>query len=349
MKIKLCLITLIFAGIIALAVKLNGTSFIENESVTVTEKYSIKEAYQYPAIPGTAEWNNLGSTQERKEACRVSQDILSNMTTDALVETIVTYPFFTDVNAFDTLDMGVEALSYEFGGVDELLKRNDAYESTLSFIDNVCPEYLNLTGEDDWDAFMNNFNQKNKTRFDILHVINAGTLLRIITEKGKEVTRSGVLTTTDITTPNGSFVEAVKGYTWLDHGVYSGQASVINNNFCSTYETAILIDPISPSYNCHSYAWYSQSTSNEYWISGDKINPYLTDGSYDPVTTPSLALKVVYRNASGFAGHSANYSYYNTFIQKSFVVSKWGYYGVFYHELTDCPYYNSNPNITYWN
>ena len=206
MKIKLCLITLIFAGIIALVVKLNGTSFTEDESVTVTEKYSIKEAYQYPAIPGTTEWNNLGSTQDRKEACRVSQDILSNMTTDALVETIVTYPFFTDVNAFDTLDMGVEALSSEFGGVDELLKRNDAYESTLSFINSVCPEYLNLTGEDDWDAFMNTFNQNNKTKFDILHVINAGTLLKIITEKGKEATRSGVLTTTDITTPNGSYV-----------------------------------------------------------------------------------------------------------------------------------------------
>ena len=190
MKIKLFLITILFAGFIALTVKLNGPSFTENEAVTVTEKYSIKEAYQYPIIPGTMEWNNLGSTQKRKEACRVSQDILSNMTTGALVETIVTYPFFTDVNAFDTLDLGIEALSYEFGGVDELLKRNDAYESTLSFINNVCPEYLDLTVEDDWDAFMNNFNQKNKTKFDILHVINASTLLRIITENGKDATRS---------------------------------------------------------------------------------------------------------------------------------------------------------------
>ena len=357
MKIKILLIMLLFAGIVVLTVKLKGSPgtenesvvITENESVTIIEKYSIKEAYQYPAVPGTKEWESLGSTQKRKESCMVSKDILSNMTTDALIETIVTYPFFTDVNAFETLDMGLEALRAEFGGVDELLTRTDAYERTIAFIENICPEYLNVKSEEDWDNLMNNFDKKNKTKFDILHLINAGTLLKILSENGKVTMRSGVYTTTDIRTPNESYVGATKGYTWLDHGVYSGQAEVINDNFCSVYDTAISIDPISPSYNCHSYAWYSQSTSNEYWISGDDIYPYLEDGSYSPVLTPSLALKVVYRNANGFAGHSARYSYYNTFIQKSFVVSKWGYYGVFYHELTDCPYYNTNPNITYWN
>lgn len=31
-------------------------------------------------------------------------------------------------------------------------------------------------------------------------------------------------------------------------------------------------------FNCHSYAWYSQSTSNPYWIPDPSI--YMTDGSY---------------------------------------------------------------------
>lgn len=153
---------------------------------TANKEYEITEAYKYSIVPGTAEWNSLDSAQKRKEVCKVPQDILSKMTTSALVETIVTYPYFIDVYAFDTLDMGVEALRSEFGGVDELLTRKDAYDSTLSFINNICPEYLNLSVEDDWDAFKSDFDKNNKTNFDLIHLNNAGTLLKIVKENSNE-------------------------------------------------------------------------------------------------------------------------------------------------------------------
>lgn len=181
MKIKLLLVIVLFAGIIALVAVINGSSDSEvDETVTISEKYTIKEAYKYPALPGKPGWEQLGSTQDKKKACEVPKDILSKMTTEALVETIVTYPYFTDVNAFETLDQGVEALRLEFGGVDELLTRADAYECIIAFINSVDPEYLNIKSEEEFDSFMTNFNEKNTTGFDILHLINAKTLLNII-------------------------------------------------------------------------------------------------------------------------------------------------------------------------
>ena len=49
-------------------------------------------------------------------------------------------------------------------------------------------------------------------------------------------------------------------------------------------------------YNCYLYAWYSQSTSNIYWI--DDPLAYMTDGSYSRVITSAaidepLATRIV--------------------------------------------------------
>ncbi|NCE63148.1 hypothetical protein D1159_00785 [Pseudoflavonifractor sp. 524-17] len=46
-----------------------------------------------------------------------------------------------------------------------------------------------------------------------------------------------------------------------------------------------------PSYNCHSYAWYSQSISNNYWINDPK--PYMNDGSYSKYASPKMAILLI--------------------------------------------------------
>lgn len=47
--------------------------------------YPITESYQYPVVPGMEEWAKLGSLQEMAEACQIPEEILSKMTTEALV------------------------------------------------------------------------------------------------------------------------------------------------------------------------------------------------------------------------------------------------------------------------
>lgn len=48
------------------------------------------------------------------EATHVDSEILEKMSTPALVETVVTYPLFVNVNAYQTLESGVEEVSEYF-------------------------------------------------------------------------------------------------------------------------------------------------------------------------------------------------------------------------------------------
>lgn len=140
----------------------------------------IKDAYDYDATG----WKSKTATMDKIEACDIPEDTLKKMTTEALVETVITYPYFSVVTAYSSptagLEEGIEALNQQFGGLKELMTRDDAYQCTLDLINSICPEILDLKPDDDWDEFMKVFNEKNKTKFDIIHLINADTLLKIL-------------------------------------------------------------------------------------------------------------------------------------------------------------------------
>lgn len=139
-------------------------------------------------------------------------------------------------------------------------------------------------------------------------------------------------------TPRGSAISAYFQLTWSDHGFTASQVNTINSQFLQIYSSAGLVaDGNSPAYNCHSYAWYSQSyLQNEFWIS----NPsrYMSDGSYSPCySTPGA--KIYYNNlTTGLEGSHSGIviGYAPNYIT---VQSKWGACGFFTHEEEDCPYY----------
>ena len=59
----------------------------------VQNPYYITEPYEYPIVPGTDEWRNLNSLYDMVQACAVPQEVLEHMTTHALAETVLNYPF----------------------------------------------------------------------------------------------------------------------------------------------------------------------------------------------------------------------------------------------------------------
>lgn len=101
---------------------------------------------------------------------------------------------------------------------------------------------------------------------------------------------------------------------------------------------ATLIDYATSHYNCHSYAWYSQTTSNPYWLSD--INPYVNDKhcslnkivDLSDVKVGSIA---VYAGPNNEALHSAVV----TSVSNGVVMcrSKWGPNGLFEHNLLSVP------------
>ena len=103
-----------------------------------------------------------------------------------------------------------------------------------------------------------------------------------------------------------------------------------------------LVSPGNCSYNCHSYAWYSQSKDNKYWINDP--SPYMRDGSYSRVTGGSINSSAEYAKSGdiivyGGMSHSAIIveNGGGEPLATRTMISKWGQYGVFRHRGSQVP------------
>lgn len=92
---------------------------------TDNEGYTIDEPYEYPIQPGTDEWFAIESHADKVEMLQIPQEVLENMTTRALVESVVNYPYFPDMDAFSTPEQGYRAVRDGFNGLQELEARPD--------------------------------------------------------------------------------------------------------------------------------------------------------------------------------------------------------------------------------
>lgn len=118
--------------------------------------------------------------------------------------------------------------------------------------------------------------------------------------------------------------------------------TAINNSVYDTYGLTPVAQP-TVKYNCHSYAWYQQSTANIYWISN--AEPFLVTRGRKNADSVLVGNKVVYfasKNGSyqemthsgvviGVGGSGAKWDFT--------IRSKWGRSGLYEHSLTNCPYY----------
>jgi len=96
--------------------------------------YLITDPFQYPVVPGMEEWTQLGSLQEKAAVCQIPEDILGNMTTQALVETVANYPLWINVMAYEDRQLGLEHVKSYFNGLQELSTRKDAIEEIETYI-----------------------------------------------------------------------------------------------------------------------------------------------------------------------------------------------------------------------
>lgn len=118
----------------------------------------------------------------------------------------------------------------------------------------------------------------------------------------------------------------------------SQEKTQCKNYVSSTYPGATYIATPTKKYNCHSYAWYSQSTSNSYWMNDP--SKYMSDGSYkkDGYKVGNI---IYYADE-----HSGVVSNVRVGYAGCYVKSKWGMYGLYNHFYNQCPY--SISNLTYW-
>lgn len=285
-----------------------------NDNKIEEKIYTIKEAYQYPVVPGMPEWSKFNSLDEMIEACQIPKDILSNMSTDALIETVINYPLAINMFAFDNPQKGFDSVNSYFNGFQELGNRPDAIQKMNLYTNSI--------------SYMKNYDQMDSiiasVIFENLKFQNNIEKIELLSETHYNYT------------PKGTKVQFIYNLTWADHGLTSTQADNANENFKKAYPNATPLREENPSYNCHSYAWYSTSLSNLYWLNGNYAYMYISDGSYSRTYSPSIGNKVWY----GSADHSAIYA------GSSIVKSKWGSMGLYQHNVSYCPY--SSSDVSYW-
>lgn len=278
----------------------------------------IDEAYQYPIQLRTPEWAALSTREERLAASHVDEAILASMTTTALIETVLNYPMLADIYAFNSIQDGIEHVSVDFRGIEELSRRDDAIvclneftqvaaRSAASLITKCYLEDITAYAENSYAARLPNSQRS--------------------------------LPETTLYTPNGSAVIAYPNLTWDVHGRTYEKAVAQTNELLAIHTTATLIANPSPTYNCHSYAWYSATTTNKNWI--DDPGAYMSDGSYSQKSWPTVGYKVFWDNG----GHSAIVNNMAGGIYNPTLHSKWGSLGLISHPLNDSPY---GSGVTYW-
>lgn len=115
--------------------------------------YTVQCPYEYPD-----DWQNY-PVSEAKDMLEIDPGIVKDMATMPLVETVLAYPFLSDMYAYSDpvggkgVLAGVEAVASRFGALDELLSRQDAEKCLKSAVraralarflsHNVFEEYMN--------------------------------------------------------------------------------------------------------------------------------------------------------------------------------------------------------------
>lgn len=315
---------------------------------------SSTEFYQYRITVESPEWNALESVADKIEACRIPDDELANMSDVELIQAIMDFPLRIEIFAYDDPAIGVKALENISDAYEELLSRESAEASLLEYVRQRSNARLSgISAEEEIKndilvmliLYQDEFQNKLSTD-EIQEVADISASINV---KSSSLISSSA--TDGPKTPNGTSVNYI---TKTCNHSSSNYHAAADQEYVKAYGVT-LISPGSCKYNCHSYAWYSQSTNNKYWI--DNPSVYMTDGSYKKVMSGinSSSIDVVSGNkliygSSSAPTHSAivTSSATGAPLATRTVKSKWGSLGVFSHGVTNVPSAYDTSNVSAW-
>jgi len=355
------------------------------EAVTDEQDWKVnkKDKYEFPINCEKRQWSQYKTHNEMLEACTVPDEILENATTEQLLDMVLDYPLLCDIYAFDTVEQGVAVVASQFNGFAELIKREDLSDVVLErYIDadiqngtkNLKENFNKVSAvvvmEDllaqkdmisdltlkEKEELANAIEEKTVEKKDRNIFYGNVTTFYDIAAKNGVKEELGLKDTKDLVhdeeqassnkgtvkTPKGTKVTVYKytykGKSWADS---------VTNRYVKAYPHAKKLGDADNRYNCHSYAWYSASTSNRYWMNSPK--PYVEDGSYKCIGNSPTAVgqKVVYKDQSYVPMDNWIHSGI-TVNTSSIIKSKWGQGPLMQHGILYSPYNGQFTTIDYY-
>lgn len=332
MKRKFLSLLLIFIYLLSLFSITSSALFIPSSASEDTNKNALEireenAVYHYEVTTSDKKWREFNNLNEMLCACRIDKEALEALTTDQLLCAVLDFPLIVNVLLYNSMEQGIEELAIQSDAFKALTNRPDAALS----ISNLLSAYKELKTEPIEILYLQ----------ALLLDKEIAKQLEII-ESSQISTASNVSATTYVQTPKGSNVQVFN-----DPEQMTPAAKLqLDSSTVNTYPNATFLSSSTTIYNCHSYAWYLQSTSNPYWMNNPAL--YMSDGSYTKVTSASgLAVGAKWYTSS--KNHSAViYSFslaHAQPFQQCTVTSKWGQGPVMRHTANYGPYTDLNPTV----
>jgi len=137
-----------------------------------------------------------------------------------------------------------------------------------------------------------------------------------------------------VTTPRGVNVQA---FEWVSGDYNANQRQQINSLVKYVYPDVQIVGDPTTKYNCHSYAWYSQSTANRFWINNPTAYFSGTNRSYNLIINSHLGY-IPSSATTGAKVYYVNGDHSAIVWTRELFLSKWGTGPVVAHRPYQDPY-----------
>lgn len=324
-------------------------------------------AFNYSQSVDTSTWKYMENLDRRFAACDNTEAEVKNKTTEALVKSVLDYPLNYLVLFYNNPEDAVSLVVSRSKVHQELLKRIDAVDVLFDYYANADIDfnivkrgkkgYSELPYHDMMflEAFLaSDFiaPMLSGKRMKVSSIVSNKLRNRLSNKEqyGMMSTKSilklsdecGLYADIERDLRSGEIVSYTTIYTPLNHQPLEGiirndltdeERLQIQQAVTNQYPNALIISAATTKYNCHSYAWYSQSIDNNVWLNSKsslrefQLARYWTNDLYVR-TDAQYAIKAYYSNAD----HSAIVESSNMY------VSKWGQGPLVKHSPGYCPY-----------
>ena len=320
------------------------------------------QTFSFDSVTKPEIWKTFQTLEEMQSACQIPDDVLSNLSTEELVQICMDYPLFGNYLAYDNETFGIKKVMAGFNGFTELKKRTDAAEKLLDRYANVNVMALNEDRENaeiypnlklgylemilcsgeieslyQGEALqrLENLQAQKLTEKQLTNSHSASSLkhsqlLKQKINEAKNVSTTSTTTAITIYTKYGNPVDA------LSVSEMSSQEIAESNSYAiSHYPNATFISNASATYNCHSYAWNISDGGSRCWINAakkltyDNLMKYWTNDYYGQTSNENNATKIFYYKSDHSAIKSSVAGMYE---------SKWGRLPLMRHAPNYGPY-----------
>ncbi len=285
------------------------------------EQSNLTPDEQYIAMMDAIDWGEYENHIINVQRAQIPDYLLNQMTTEQLVNAVLHYPYLIDMMCFDKYSDGFQTVATNFNGLAELISREDGAQELLErmqetsvqtqaravnrdaliqemYLDTLLaqPEFLNQFSEKEITMAADFINNKVEARLQQPQIYSTGDAYHFYGVVNEQIETYSTWTT--VKTPAGSDVRVI-AWTSDDVDMSAELKLAYRDEILKSYPTASIMGSATNKYNCHSYAWYKQSTSNTY----NMPDPYhyMNDGSYYKISALQLNARIYYKN--GPDGH----------------------------------------------